>query len=55
MSHSLRDLQGLMSLVPLGLRMIRRGKFPIDFTPSDGVKRVQSLVNRIQQESGQVE
>ncbi len=47
-TNSLRDLQGLASLGPLGLRMMARGKFPLGFDPSTGVKTVRSLINAIQ-------
>ncbi len=44
----LRDLQGLASLVPLGLRMLVRGKFPLEFKPSEGTKEVRSLIESVQ-------
>lgn len=44
----LRDVDGLLSLVPLGLRMISKGKFPFRFEPSAGVTEVQSLINAVQ-------
>ncbi len=31
-----KDLRGLLSLAPLGLRMLLRGKFPLSFEPSEG-------------------
>jgi len=43
-----RDLQGLLSLAPLGLRMLVRGKFPLAFEPSEGTEEVRSLINSIQ-------
>jgi succinate dehydrogenase / fumarate reductase iron-sulfur subunit len=43
------DLQGLLSLVPLGLRMLVKGKFPLSFTPSPGTPAVRSLIEQIQQ------
>ena len=46
------DLRGLLSLGPLGLRMLVRGKFPLTFEPSEGQQQVQSLIEAIQQEEG---
>ncbi|NDJ16145.1 succinate dehydrogenase/fumarate reductase iron-sulfur subunit [Myxacorys almedinensis] len=46
--NSFRDLAGLVSLAPLGLRMIGRGKFPGKFEPSQGQKQVRSLIDSIQ-------
>lgn len=43
-----RDLQGLISLGPLGLRMLVRGKFPLRFEPSAGVSQVRSLIESVQ-------
>jgi succinate dehydrogenase / fumarate reductase, iron-sulfur subunit len=43
-----RDLPGLFSLVPLGLRMIAKGKFPLGFEPSDGAAEVRSLIDAVQ-------
>jgi succinate dehydrogenase / fumarate reductase, iron-sulfur subunit len=47
--NSFRDLRGLSSLGPLGLRMIAKGKFPLRFEPSDGTAQVRSLINAVQQ------
>jgi len=47
-SNYFQDLQGLLSLVPLGLRMLTRRKFPLSFTPSPGTPEVRSLINNIQ-------
>ena len=44
------DLRGLLSLGPLGLRMLVRGKFPLTFEPSQGQQQVQKLIEAIQQE-----
>jgi len=46
--NSFRDLQGLVSLGPLGLRMLIRGKFPFGFEPSVGVEAVRSLIEAVQ-------
>ncbi|MEA5618892.1 succinate dehydrogenase/fumarate reductase iron-sulfur subunit [Cronbergia sp. UHCC 0137] len=43
-----RDLKGLLSLAPLGLRMLLRGKFPLSFEPSEGTQEVRSLIESIQ-------
>lgn len=42
-----RDLKGLMSLAPLGLRMIAKGKFPVTFEASEGTLEVRSLINSV--------
>ncbi|MEA5580082.1 succinate dehydrogenase/fumarate reductase iron-sulfur subunit [Nodularia harveyana UHCC-0300] len=48
-----QDLKGLLSLAPLGLRMIVRGKFPLHFEPSQGTQEVRSLIESVQEvESG---
>ncbi|MBE9118929.1 succinate dehydrogenase/fumarate reductase iron-sulfur subunit [Lusitaniella coriacea LEGE 07157] len=44
----LRDLKGLLSLAPLGLRMLAKGKFPLKFEPSEGVEEARSLIEAIQ-------
>lgn len=46
--NSFRDWGGLMSLGPLGLRMISTGKFPLRFEPSEGTQTVRSLVEAVQ-------
>ena len=46
--NSFRDLRGLASLGPLGLRMLAHGKFPLSFEPSQGVKTVRSLIESVQ-------
>jgi succinate dehydrogenase / fumarate reductase, iron-sulfur subunit len=46
--NSFRDLRGLASLAPLGLRMLVRGKFPHSFEPSEGVAEVRSLIKSVQ-------
>lgn len=47
-SNSFRDLAGLASLGPLGLRMLVRGKFPLTFEPSTGAEEVRSLITAVQ-------
>jgi succinate dehydrogenase / fumarate reductase iron-sulfur subunit len=46
--NSFRDLRGLLSLAPLGLRMLAKGKFPMDFHPSADPKTVRSLIESVQ-------
>ena len=46
--NSFKDLRGLVSLGPLGLRMLVRGKFPLGFEPSEGVAEVRSLIESVQ-------
>lgn len=45
-----KDLTGLLSIVPLGMRMIARGKFPLSFESSQGTQQVRSLIEAVQQE-----
>lgn len=45
-----RDLRGLLSIAPLGLRLLTSGKFPLSFEPSQGVKEVRSLIESVQAE-----
>lgn len=47
-SNSLRDLRGMLSLIPLGLRMAYQGKFPATFEPSTGTQEVRSLIESVQ-------
>ena len=44
-----RDVKGIMSIAPLGLRLIAAGKFPFCFEPSEGTKEVRSLIESVQQ------
>jgi succinate dehydrogenase / fumarate reductase, iron-sulfur subunit len=43
-----RDLTELLSLMPLGLRMLAKGKFPLHFEPSAGTTEVRGLIERVQ-------
>jgi succinate dehydrogenase / fumarate reductase, iron-sulfur subunit len=43
----LRDLKGLLSIAPLGLRMLARRKFPLSFEPSEGTQQVRSLIEAV--------
>lgn len=47
--NSFRDIKGLISLGPLGLRMMVRGKFPLGFEPSTGASQVKSLIESVQE------
>ncbi|MBW4564258.1 MAG: succinate dehydrogenase/fumarate reductase iron-sulfur subunit [Mojavia pulchra JT2-VF2] len=47
-----RDLKGLLSLAPLGLRMISKGKFPLSFESSEGTQQVRSLIESVQEVIG---
>ncbi len=44
----MRDLSGLMSLVPLGVRMLSKRKLPFNFESSEGTAQVQSLIDAVQ-------
>ncbi|HEY9700343.1 MAG TPA: succinate dehydrogenase/fumarate reductase iron-sulfur subunit [Trichocoleus sp.] len=46
--NSFRDWRGILSLGPLGLRMLARGKFPLGFEPSEGVSEIRALIESIQ-------
>jgi succinate dehydrogenase / fumarate reductase, iron-sulfur subunit len=43
-----RDLKGMFSLGPLGLRMLAKGKFPATFEASEGTLEVRSLIEAVQ-------
>ena len=47
-----RDLKGLLSLVPLGFRMLATGKFPTSFEPSEGTTEVRSLIEAVKATKG---
>ena len=49
MGNRFRDLRGLWSLIPLGVRMIVKGKFPITFEASQGTPIVGTLIQSAQQ------
>lgn len=46
--NSFRDIKGILSLAPLGLRMIARRKFPLKFDSSEGTAQVRSLIESVQ-------
>lgn len=43
-----QDLKGIMSILPLGLRLFSSGKFPKSFEPSEGTAEVRSLIESVQ-------
>ncbi|MGI0490862.1 succinate dehydrogenase/fumarate reductase iron-sulfur subunit [Alkalinema pantanalense CENA528] len=47
-ANKFRDIPGLVSLMPLGLRMLAKGKLPLDFHPSEGTQEVRSLIESVQ-------
>jgi succinate dehydrogenase / fumarate reductase, iron-sulfur subunit len=47
MGNRFRDLSGLWSLVPLGIRMLAKGKFPTTFEPSENTQAVGALIQTI--------
>lgn len=47
-TNSFRDLQGLMTMGQLGVRMLGRGKFPFTFERSEGTRTVRSLIESVQ-------
>lgn len=48
--NNFKDLSGIVSLIPLGFRMILKGKmpWPWEFKPSAGKTQIKSLIERIQ-------
>lgn len=46
--NSFRDWGGIASLGPLGLRLLRSGKFPWHFQPSLGAETVRNLISAVQ-------
>lgn len=47
-SNGLRDLQGLLSIVPLGLRLLAHRKFPLTFEASAGAAAVREVIENVQ-------
>jgi succinate dehydrogenase / fumarate reductase iron-sulfur subunit len=45
-----KDIRGLLSLAPLGLRMLASGKFPLKFEASEGTKEVRSIIEAVKEE-----
>jgi succinate dehydrogenase / fumarate reductase iron-sulfur subunit len=54
-SNSCRDWRGLLSLGPLGLRMLVRGKLPLGFHASEGTAEVRSLIEAVKHSEGFIE
>jgi succinate dehydrogenase / fumarate reductase iron-sulfur subunit len=50
--NNFKDIRGLFSLVPLGLRMVISGKMPWPwlFKPSAGTKKVRALIEAVQRQ-----
>lgn len=48
-SNGLRDLQGLLSIVPLGLRLLANRKFPLTFEPSAGVAAIREVIANVEE------
>jgi succinate dehydrogenase / fumarate reductase iron-sulfur subunit len=48
--NQFQDLNGLLSIAPLGLRMLKRGKFPLKFEPSEGTQQIRSLIEAVKKE-----
>lgn len=48
-SNYLRDWRGLVSIMPLGLKMLTHGKFPLTFEASEGTREVRSLIESVQE------
>lgn len=45
--NNFKDISGLLSLIPLAGRMLRRGKLPTTFDASAGTSEVRSLINSV--------
>lgn len=43
-----KDIRGLLSLAPLGLKMLSSGKFPLKFEASEGTQQVRSLITAVE-------
>ncbi len=54
MGNYFQDLRGLLGIVPLGLRMLTRGKFPFNFVASQGTTEVRKLIEAVQEEEGNI-
>lgn len=48
MGNYFRDIKGLLSIMPLGLRLLSSGKFPVSFEPSKGTTEVRSIISAVQ-------
>lgn len=49
-----RDVQGLLSIAPLGFRLLAAGKFPFSFESSEGVSEVRGIITSIQEDLKQL-
>lgn len=47
--NSFRDIRGMLSLAPLGLRMLATGKFPLTFEKSEGTAQIRALIDAVEQ------
>ncbi len=45
--NNFKDIKGLASLFPLGIRMLLSGKFPVAFHPSQGAREVSALIESV--------
>lgn len=45
-----KDLQGIMSILPLGFRMVTHGKMPKGFEASEGTEEVRKLIETVQKD-----
>ncbi len=48
--NNFQDLRGLLSIAPLGVRLLARGKFPLKFEPSEGTIQVRNLIQAVEEE-----
>lgn len=48
MSNYFRDLKSLLSILPVGWKMLLKGKLPKSFEPSEGTEEVRSLIEAVQ-------
>lgn len=47
LGNRFRDFKGLMSLIPLGFRMLLRRKFPMTFEASEGTQAIQAIIQAL--------
>ena len=45
-----QDIQGLLSIAPLSVRLLASGKFPFSFESSEDVNEVREIITSIQEE-----
>lgn len=46
-----RDVKGFLSILPLGMRMLNRWKFPLQFHPSQGTETVKRLIDQVRSQT----